>query len=129
MSQSWFDDVLEFHKVFCVDQIGTTPAVPNHGTPELRRKLMLEELDETVKAMHEGDLPEVADGLADLIYVAIGTAISYGIDLREVWSEVHRTNMAKVGGHRRDDGKWQKPPDWTPPDIAGVLARQGSILS
>jgi hypothetical protein len=31
--------------------------------------------------------------------------------------------MAKVGGRRRADGKWLKPAGWSPPDIAGLLAR------
>ena len=30
--------------------------------------------------------------------------------------------MAKAGGPLREDGKRLKPPGWTPPDIAGVLA-------
>ncbi len=27
----------------------------------------------------------------------------------------------------REDGKWIKPPGWTPPDIEGVLRRQVRI--
>ncbi len=38
------------------------------------------------------------------------------------WDEVHRSNMAKVGGPIRGDGKRLKPEGWTPPDVAGVLA-------
>lgn len=48
-----------------------------------------------------------------------------GIDLGPVFEEVHRANMAKVGGPTRADGKILKPEGWTPPDVAGVLRRQG----
>jgi predicted HAD superfamily Cof-like phosphohydrolase len=36
---------------------------------------------------------------------------------------VDQNNLAKFGpgGHRREDGKWVKPPDHKPPDIAGLL--------
>jgi predicted HAD superfamily Cof-like phosphohydrolase len=61
----------------------------------LRARLMAEELAETLAAMAHGDLVEVADGLADLIYVAVGTAVAYGIPLPAVWDEVQRSNMAK----------------------------------
>jgi predicted HAD superfamily Cof-like phosphohydrolase len=44
------------------------------------------------------------------------------VDLEPFFAEVHRANMAKLGGFRRADGKWMKPPDWTPPDIEGLLA-------
>lgn len=69
-------------------------------------------------------LVEVADGIADAIYVLLGTAIEAGVDMDPVFDEVHRSNMAKAGGPRRADGKVLKPAGWTPPDIAGVLARQ-----
>lgn len=44
----------------------------------LRTALIFEEAYETVKAMRDGDLVETADGLADLLYVTVGTAISCG---------------------------------------------------
>jgi hypothetical protein len=69
----------------------------------------------------------VADGIVDAIYVLIGAAITYGIDIRPVWQAVHAANMAKEGGATREDGKVQKPPGWQPPDIAGILAAQGPL--
>lgn len=119
-----FLDVLAFHEKFCPDQIGETPGEPSTKISNLRSALMREELGETIHAMSQGDIPGVADGLVDLIYVAIGTAIAYGIDLRPVWDAVQAANMAKVGGPTRDDGKVLKPEGWQAPDIAGVLGRQ-----
>lgn len=119
-----FLDVLAFHAKFCPSQIGEAPAEPSSKISNLRSALMREELDETIHAMSQGDIPGVADGLVDLIYVAIGTAIAYGIDLRPVWDAVQAANMAKVGGPTRADGKVLKPEGWQPPDIEGVLARQ-----
>lgn len=119
-----FLDVLAFHAKFCPGQIGETPGEPSSKISNLRSALMREELGETIHAMSQGDLPGIADGLVDLIYVAIGTAIAYGIDLRPVWDAVQAANMAKVGGPTRDDGKVLKPEGWMPPDIVGVLAKQ-----
>jgi hypothetical protein len=62
--------------------------------------------------------------LADLIYVAIGTAVALGVDLRPVWDAVHAANLAKAGGPRRADGKFLKSADWVHPDIKGILAKQ-----
>ena len=81
---------------------------------------------EYIAAENEDDIVEIADALADIIYIACGTAVSYGIPLDKVFEEVHRSNMAKlVDGKvlRRADGKVQKPEGWTPPDIAGVLKK------
>jgi predicted HAD superfamily Cof-like phosphohydrolase len=128
MLRDWFADVLEFHRKFgCV--IGSRPAPPDAGTADLRYVLMEEELDEfdTAASAHPPDLAKVADGLADLIYVAIGTAISYGIDLRPVWEAIHAANCTKVGGTRAD-GKVMKGSSWVHPDIGAILARQGPLL-
>lgn len=93
---------------------------------ELRHKLIDEESTEVLTALFNRDMVGVADGLADLIFVALGTAVELGIDLRPVWDEVVRANNAKVGGPTREDGKILKPDGWLPPDIQGVLDRQRS---
>lgn len=102
--------------------IGDTMAVRN---PEMHARLLREETEETCAALAAGDLVEVADGLADVIYIALGCAIECGINLSSVFAEVHRSNLAKEGGPIREDGKRLKPPGWQPPDVAGVLTRQG----
>ena len=118
--------------------------IPPACTRTLRAKLILEEALETVQALgvtarlggepitidscgfladREVDLEGVADGCADISVVAIGTLIAFGIDDEPLLEEVDEANLRKFddGGYRRDDGKWMKPPDWQPPDIAGVL--------
>jgi predicted HAD superfamily Cof-like phosphohydrolase len=99
---------------------------------QLRHKLMREELHEywvTVDALYAMDkmhlLEQVAGELADLLYVVLGAATAWGIDIEPIFREVHAANMRKFeGGTRRDDGKWLKPADWMGPDVAGILRRQ-----
>lgn len=69
------------------------------------------------------DAPETLDGLCDLLVVTYGMAVEMGVDLEPFFDEVHRTNMAKVGGPTREDGKRLRPPGWVPPDIAGIFRR------
>ena len=92
---------------------------------ELRLALIEEEVGELAEAARAGDLVGVADALADIVYVAYGTAHVYGIDLDAVLDEVHASNMTKLGADgrpiRRADGKVLKGPDYRPPDIAAVL--------
>lgn len=103
---------------------------PNRDAPsvdvpeaELRATLVEEEAAEFAAAVRAGDLVETADAIADLLVVTYGAALCFGIPIDAVFEEVHRTNMAKADGPLRDDGKRLKPPGWTPPDVAGVLAR------
>jgi predicted HAD superfamily Cof-like phosphohydrolase len=122
-----YADVLAFHRRFgCA--IGAVPGQPDEATALLRAELLAEEFNETLTAMGNEDVAGVADGLADLIYVALGTAIAYGIDLRPVWDAVHAANMAKVGGATRPDGKILKPAGWTPPDVAALLADLSALV-
>lgn len=123
MSRDMYADVLAFHEKFgCA--IGEIPSIPDTVTEGLRLDLMAEELDEIREAVCRDDLPGIADGLADLMYVTLGTAVTYGIDLRPVWDMVHAANMAKEGGATRADGKILKPAGWTAPDVAGEIERQ-----
>jgi predicted HAD superfamily Cof-like phosphohydrolase len=93
----------------------------------LRQALIEEEVEELAAAARAGDLIGIADALADIVYVAYGTAHVYGIDLDAVLDEVHASNMTKLGADglpiRRADGKVLKGPDYRPPDIAAVLSR------
>lgn len=116
-------DVMDFHVKFGRYR-QAAPAIPHREHVDLRFKLLNEEFFELEEAMKEESIVEIADALADLTYIIMGTAITYGIDLRDVWTEVQRSNMAKEGGAIRPDGKVLKPPGWTPPDVSGCLNRQ-----
>lgn len=100
------------------------PELPSDDVTALRIRLVEEEAAELVAALRRGDLVGIADNVADLVYVAVGTAAACGVRLSPVFDAVHAANMAKVGGPKRDDGKFMRPPGWQPADVAGVLARQ-----
>lgn len=174
---------------------------PKPSRTALRASLILEEGEETSDAMRNRDMVGTADGLCDLLYVAYGCAVEYGIeikyascltglyygprfntvatlvdldlrhrlecayhrcassamvysphnlsltesrlfsvaemcftaayslglDIKPLFEEVHRTNMLKVGGPTRADGKILKPEGWQPPRIRELLIEQGWI--
>jgi predicted HAD superfamily Cof-like phosphohydrolase len=118
--------VTAFHQAFNI-AIGTLPTVPDAATCALRVSLIQEEFTELREALSQQDIEAVAKELADLLYVVYGTAVSCGIDMAPVFREVHRSNMSKVGGHKRADGKWIKPPDYSPARLQPILAAQGSL--
>lgn len=115
--------VREFHKEFDI-HVAESPSVPDPKTMVLRERLIQEEFDELKEAMKAENLPGIAKELADLLYVVYGTAVSYGIDMAPVFREVQRSNMSKVGGYKRDDGKWVKPPTYSPARVAPILESQ-----
>lgn len=126
--------------------------IPDNETRVLRAKLILEEALETVRALGvtvstesgidistddsafrfeasgEVDLEEVVDGCADISVVTVGTLIAFGVDDEPVLEEVDSANLRKFepGSYRREDGKWMKPPDWTPPNIMKAV-EAGSV--
>lgn len=112
-----------FHSKFEI-LIQTTPADVNEETKQLRLRLIQEEFDELKEAMATGNLAAVAKEMADLLYVTYGTAVSYGIDMEPVFREVHRSNLSKIGGYKRTDGKWVKPPTYSPADIESIVEVQ-----
>lgn len=61
-------------------------------------------------------LVDLADAVADVIYVISGTATAFGIDAERVFEIVHAANMKKLDGPKREDGKQLKPPGWQPPE-------------
>jgi predicted HAD superfamily Cof-like phosphohydrolase len=125
--EDYFADVANFMIEVCEQPVRTMPGLPTGAEANLRIDLIREEVNELLNAIQEGNLTEIADGAADAVVVILGTCCTFGIDFRRVWREVHRTNMAKKGGERRPDGKKLKPPGWTPPAIAEILATQQPI--
>lgn len=136
------DHLRKFH-----DRFGESARTADHEpsrTAALRARLMLEELAEVLEALADGDLPGVADGLGDLAYVVVGSAVSYGIPLPAVWKEISRANLSKFPLHeecegagcdgcggrgrrvtRDEHGKVEKPAGWTPPDVERALGLRG----
>lgn len=110
----------------------TPPNEPTTDIPleviSLRVRLIEEEWkDEMLPAMLNGDLTEIADGGADLLYVVVGCMIAYGLPVNRLFAEVHNSNMTKTaikGGPGEKYGtKTPKGPDYIPPDIRGILLR------
>jgi predicted HAD superfamily Cof-like phosphohydrolase len=100
----------------------------------------------------EVDLEQLADGLGDLHYVAYtGTGVAAGIDMEEIFAEIHSSNMTKAwtegdleqakvlyptakleefggGLYRlvREDGKIIKSPSYRPANIKSILEKQSA---
>jgi predicted HAD superfamily Cof-like phosphohydrolase len=136
-----FADDVEAERSFAARALAEFHEHPNAlpettNTQALRRTLHEEEHDEMIEALiiaeHAGaSTPEaqrialgmVARELADVVYVAYGTAWAFGIDLDAALAEIHRCAMVKMdAGLRREDGKILKPPGFVPPDMTAAIA-------
>ena len=86
----------------------------------LRAHLMLEELGEFLTAVVDGDHVEMHDGLCDLLYVVVGTAVQLRMTaFPDCFDEVCSSNMTKeVGDTARVRGKGDS---YRPPNIEGIL--------
>jgi predicted HAD superfamily Cof-like phosphohydrolase len=141
-------------------EVAKYPKLPDHKVRNLRIRLMVEELlgsetpyegylklegidlgidliknksDELVQSMLDANLVGVADGLADVLYVVFGTAAAYGIDIQEVFDEVHRSNLSKTVWseelqrwtiEKDEFGKGIKPPTYSPANLEPIVLRQ-----
>ena len=90
----------------------------------LYMNLISEEYQETLAAFKSNDMIEVADGLADMVWVIMGMCNSCGIDFDSVWQEVKASNMSKFPGGKaikNEHGKIMKPDSYFKPNIKKVL--------
>lgn len=134
MERSNFDMVGDFHEKFGLDNATHHPVGLRHPDIPLlqfRLEFIKEEVMELVTALEAGDLPGVADSLIDLAYVTMGFGHVLGLPWQELFEEVQRANMAKERCLREEDSTRGstydvvKPEGWEPPDITGVLLRNG----
>lgn len=118
--------VIDFYKAFG-HPIETKPKYISEERVVMRHRLLDEEVVELFDAGITGDVAEVADAIADCFYILIGTAIEYGIadKLIDVFNEVHRSNMSKLGENGkpiyREDGKVLKGPNYSRPELKDIL--------
>lgn len=121
-SKDVFDMLLEFHKVY--------GAAINQPYSKELAKLRVNLIDEEAQEVHDElfwevdetfDPKKLTKELADLMYVTIGTAVTFGLPLREVFAEVHKSNMSKLGPDGkpiyREDGKVLKGPNYKEPNL------------
>lgn len=101
---------------------------PQIRQAEFRKRLIIEECGELVKAINERNIIDSIDGMADLVYVIFGSAVTWGINLQPFIDEVHRTNMNKIHTGQPNT-KPIKPEGWEEPNIEKLLLDQidGSI--
>lgn len=118
---SYFEDVYRWnHEAGHLTRI--QPTDERDEREKLAVELVEEEFVELLQAYLDHDMRKLADACADLVWVVCGLAGAFGINLDAAWAEVKRTNYAKLGGPRRDDGKLLKPEGWQPPDMTDALS-------
>lgn len=127
------NQVEEFHRAMG-QPVGLRPRMLPEGRKAVRIELIREEFEELKEALYTHDYVETVDALIDLKYVVDGTLVEMGVDAAPVFDEVHRSNMSKFGedgkpiiaGPNDPDGifpgRVKKGPNYSRPDIAGVLS-------
>ena len=116
-----FEMVKEFHEKF-----GHPVGVPiDHKQRDLRYNLIAEEADEVFEELYpmssKVDKKKLTKELSDLLYVTLGTAVAFGLPIKEVFEEVHKSNMSKLDSYGkpvlREDGKVLKGPNYKEPEL------------
>jgi predicted HAD superfamily Cof-like phosphohydrolase len=119
-----FEKVGDFMEAFG-QEVLYEPTLPDFNLAALRLDLIEEEVQELRDGLGRSSLLEVADALTDILYVVYGAGHAFGIDLDDCFSEVHRSNMTKLGEDGRpmyrDDGKVMKGPNYEEPDLLPFL--------
>lgn len=129
--RTYFTDVAAFHA-----KMGLPVAANGRGsrllTPsefKYRDNFIHEEHREFIEAYGERDVAKMTDALADLIYVALGTAHYMGVPFDQVWDAVQKANLAKRPWREGDPVKPRnmvsfevtKPEGWRPPAVDEII--------
>ena len=107
--------------------MNTEPTLISEDDYSLRYRLGKEELIEYFDACKDGNLTEIADALADQLYILLGTIVSHGMQevIEPIFNEVHRSNMSKLDADGkpiyREDGKILKGENYSPPNVSQYL--------
>ena len=129
MSNKLFKDVATFHEMILQDFAASSPGLISEQYCEERVSFLLEEVEEFMTATRLGDIVKVADALADIVYVALGTAYKMGLPFDEIWNAVQAANMRKVRGMtaRGNAVDAMKPAGWVGPEAEIARAIEGRL--
>jgi predicted HAD superfamily Cof-like phosphohydrolase len=72
-----------------------------------------------------GELDELIDACVDSEFTCAGLMWRAGVEDMPFIDAVCDSNDQKAGGKMDENGKWQKPEGWKPPDIIGILRARG----
>lgn len=116
--------VRQFNEVYEVEE-APKPKLPTEEEATLCNNLIHEELMELNTAFDDQNIIEIADAITDIIYVTAQQGAKLGLPIDALLREVQRSNMSKLDEQgkpiRRADGKVLKGPNFSEPDIVGVL--------
>lgn len=120
-----FEKVGKFMQIMG-QEVKTSPEFPSEEIIDLRLDLIREEfLEELYEAIDNDCIVEVADTITDILYVVYGAGHAWGIPVDECFAEVQRSNMSKLDENGqpiiREDGKIQKGPNYSAPDLESIL--------
>lgn len=121
--------VRDFHHTFNIPAQDRLKAIgADHNLIKLRTRLVMEELQEVEIAALNCLDTELAKELSDLLYVVLGTFVTFGLvgeTQAEVFQRVHDSNMSKLGADGRpifrEDGKLLKGPNYQPPNLSDIF--------
>lgn len=103
------------------DQFLPKPQRHNDSIPQL----LLDCFTDYEMAERSDGLTRIDLSLMNMMTSTFGVAWRLNIPINTVFAEVHRSNMDKLMPDGsvllREDGKVQKPPHWTPPNIQEVI--------
>lgn len=87
--------------------------LPHHVTIRDQYLKLVEEVGELAKGLHKQEERLITDAIGDTLYVLIGIANLHGIDLGEVFTKIHDSNMTKT----RDGSLSPKGPNYQEPQL------------
>tara|TARA_R110002167_G_scaffold731_2_gene3194 strand:- start:532 stop:1035 length:504 start_codon:yes stop_codon:yes gene_type:complete len=99
----WLKDISDMHDKFeAKEWIDHMYLTKNYKLLDqflaFRLDFIEEEFEETIAAFAQKDHKEVADGLIDLIVVAIGTLDLFDMNADAIWAKVYKANITKSKG-------------------------------
>lgn len=83
--------------------------------------LLIEEVGELCYALSQRDEVKVADAIGDVLYVALGVCVRYGLPAKAIFDEVHRSNMTKEYRAENNGRLRNKGDQYSAPDMKKVL--------
>jgi len=88
-----------------------------------RLDLLKGEVKELEKGIMNVNIVEIADALGDILYVVLGTAVAHGIEMSDIFYEIHKSNMTKEPS-RVTDGKAIKGMWYETPNLMPIIKEQ-----